>query len=81
MEWRGTLIFVEVKTRLDLDSFGDPEEAITFGKRQHLIKCALSYLQKAGREDSPIQFDVVSISPNGIRHFPDAIDDCREFYF
>lgn len=42
----GQLCFVEVKTRSN-DSFGLPEEAINYQKKQHLIKSCLHFLQSS----------------------------------
>src|SRR3989304_3764889 len=38
------LVFVEVKAR-STTRFGQPEEAITARKQQHLLDCALDYFQ------------------------------------
>jgi len=41
---RDAVIFVEVKTRSNLD-FGQPEEAVSAKKREHLIHAAEAYIQ------------------------------------
>lgn len=40
------LVFVEVKTRTDLQ-FGTPQESVTFSKKQKLIKTALHFFNQA----------------------------------
>ncbi|MBO1223589.1 MAG: YraN family protein [Candidatus Scalindua sediminis] len=57
---RGTIAFVEVKTRLS-ESFGPPELAITNKKRSKIIRTALNYLITNKIEEMDYRFDVVSI--------------------
>jgi putative endonuclease len=76
-----TLVFIEVKTRQDNQAFGAPEEAVNKPKRAHIIKGALAYLQRAGTEDQPVRFDVVSVGVNGIQHFIDAFGNDFNFYW
>lgn len=56
---KGTIVFVEVKTRTS-DVFGLPFEAVTTKKQEKLKKVALLYLKKFRRE-FPVRFDVISI--------------------
>lgn len=80
MKVKSTLVFVEVKRRQN-DRFGAPEEAVTKTKRDHMIKGALAYLQELGLQDQRVRFDVVSLGPNGIRHFPNAFFAGGEYYY
>jgi putative endonuclease len=73
------LVFVEVKTRKD-NEFGEPEEAVTDHKQNHMIKAAIHYLQKTSGEDTPIRFHVVSVGKDGIKHFVDAFETSGDFY-
>lgn len=57
---RGTIAFVEVKTRLS-ESFGPPELAITNKKRSKIIRTSLNYLITNKIEEMDYRFDVVSI--------------------
>ena len=57
---RGTISFVEVKTRRS-DYFGTPEMSITDKKRRNIIRTALHYLMSNKIEDIDYRFDVVSI--------------------
>ena len=74
-EQRGSVIFVEVKTRKSM-SFGRPEEAVDSRKRKKMAEIALDYLTKKhlnGRVDC--RFDVVAItekSPRIVNHIVDA---------
>lgn len=56
------LVFVEVKTR-STAYFGDPEEAVTLKKQQHLINGADYYVQE-NEIDMECRFDVVAIILN-----------------
>ena len=60
-EYKGNLIFVEVKTRRS-DKFGYPEEAINLAKQRKIIKNALCYLSKYHLWEKNCCFDVVLIS-------------------
>ncbi len=57
---RGTICFVEVKTRQS-ESYGPPELAVTKEKRKRIVRAALSYLAINNIEDTDCRFDVVSI--------------------
>ncbi len=60
-EYKGNIIFVEVKTRRS-NKFGYPEEAVNFIKQQKIIKNALCYLSKYHLWNKNCCFDVISIS-------------------
>lgn len=72
---RGTLVFVEVKTRHS-KSFGEPEDAVTPKKRLQLRKVAKGYLYAQHIESKQCRFDVVAIEYQGgdvtIRHIENA---------
>ncbi|MEX0748032.1 MAG: YraN family protein [Rhodothermales bacterium] len=75
-EVRTELVFTEVKTRSSL-AFGRPEEAVSYVKRQHLVRAARAYLHERRLESTPCRFDVISIviSKHGkptIEHFERA---------
>ncbi|MBI4691505.1 MAG: YraN family protein [Nitrospirae bacterium] len=75
-EDRGTLVFIEVKTRSN-NSFGYPFEAVDARKRQKLKNLALLYLKKQKR-DCAVRFDVLSIyiseGKEDIEHIKDAFE-------
>ena len=58
----GEIVFVEVKTR-STSAFGNPEDAITETKQQHLINGADFYIQQK-EVDLECRFDVISIIEN-----------------
>ncbi|MFZ2324382.1 MAG: YraN family protein [Ignavibacteriaceae bacterium] len=57
---KGVLVFVEVKTRLNLE-FGEPEYAITPKKIKQIKKIAELYLFDKEIEEANCRFDVVAI--------------------
>lgn len=72
-----TLVFVEVKTRRDLE--GDPPQAaVNTRKQNRLGKLAHGYLKLKRIRQAPCRFDVVSVIINdeggvkAIRHIPNA---------
>lgn len=58
--YKGTISFVEVKTRQS-ENYGAPELAVTMEKRKRIIRTALNYLIINHVEDVDYRFDVVSI--------------------
>ncbi|MDI9505581.1 MAG: YraN family protein [Candidatus Excrementavichristensenella sp.] len=67
----GRICFVEVKARSS-ESHGRPAFAVDREKRARIIKSAAWYLKGRGLSEAPIRFDVVEISPQGLRHIPAA---------
>jgi putative endonuclease len=61
---RGTLCFVEVKTRTTA-SHGHPFESVSRPKQRKLIRTAQGYLTRAGAPDTDARFDVVAVTPDG----------------
>ncbi|HNR14210.1 MAG TPA: YraN family protein [Thermodesulfobacteriota bacterium] len=57
---RGTIVFVEVKTR-STDEYGSPEGSVTIRKQRQLGRTALSYLQSSSLMDRDARFDVVAV--------------------
>ena len=55
-----TLVFVEVKTRSDIDK-GFPEEAITKTKREKYEKISAYYLRDSNYDELIFRFDVIGI--------------------
>jgi putative endonuclease len=64
---RGTLVFVEVKSRKNLE-FGEPEYGITSSKIKQVQKVAAAYLYEKNIEEADIRFDVVAILAEGINN-------------
>ncbi|MFH2204096.1 MAG: YraN family protein [Elusimicrobiota bacterium] len=65
------LVFVEVKTRSSLRC-GAPEEAVGRAKRARIVRAACAYMRFKGIGDRALRFDVVALSPEGLRHIPAA---------
>ena len=70
----GFLCFVEVKSR-STAAFGRPAEAVGREKRAHIVGAAKWYLKSRGLQDARVRFDVVEVSPQGIRHLPGAFGE------
>lgn len=57
---KGTLVFIEVKTRGSI-RFGPPEMAVDKRKQEQLSRAALFFLKEKGLVDEKARFDVVAI--------------------
>src|SRR5688572_12387591 len=72
---RGTVVFVEVKTKTDC-TFSDPVESVTKQKQRRLVSMAEQYVAYRGLDATPCRFDVVtvdtSVTPPRITHYKDA---------
>ena len=66
-----TLVFVEVKTRLN-DDYGAPSEAVNAKKQQKYYLVATEYLVRNKLTDSQCRFDVVEIENGQINHIFNA---------
>lgn len=67
-----TLVFVEVKYRKS-EKNGNPAEAVTGKKQQHMLAAARYYLFSHGYpEDTPCRFDVVAILGEQVTLYRDA---------
>jgi putative endonuclease len=79
-EVKGTLVFVEVKTRNSM-SYGSPFAAVTKQKQRQISRVAQDYLARHRLFDWPARFDVVSIlmdkdRPPVIELLANAFDLC-----
>ncbi len=74
-ENRGTVVFVEVKTRASI-IFGTPSEAVTPSKQKRLYRLAEEFLITHQLESKPVRFDVLSLTVDGedikVEHIPGA---------
>ena len=75
-EDRGTLVFVEVKTRENL-LYGQPFEAVNSRKKRKIANVAMLYLKKL-KEIPPCRFDVVSVYYENGRPECELIQDAFE---
>ncbi len=71
MEHQGAVVFVEVKTRGNA-AFGRPQESVNASKQRRILKAALEFIKEERLSGRPFRFDVVSVSPEGIEHLPNA---------
>lgn len=73
----GSLVFVEVKTRQN-NSYGGPEGAITYKKKQRLLKCAMRWINLNSAWQYPARFDVICFTFCGnkthLEHYRNAFD-------
>jgi putative endonuclease len=72
---RGTIVFVEVKTKTDC-TFSDPVESVTKQKQRRLVSMAEQYVAYHRLDNTPCRFDVVavdsSVAPSRITVYQDA---------
>jgi putative endonuclease len=72
---RGTVVFVEVKTKTDC-TFSDPVESVTKQKQRRLVSMAEQYVAYHRLDNTPCRFDVVavdsSVAPPSITIYKDA---------
>lgn len=66
---RGTVVFVEVKTRRS-DSFASPELSVNSRKRRHLARAAWYFLEVNSLTERDCRFDIVSIVNEGEKGRP-----------
>jgi putative endonuclease len=57
---RGTLVFVEVKTRASAE-FGPPERAFDGEKQRHMLRAARQYAQRRSIPIEQVRFDLVTV--------------------
>jgi putative endonuclease len=76
---RGTIVFIEVKTRQSHDA-GHPSEAVDTQKQRRLTRLAVTFLKRHRLLEYPARFDVVAVTwPSGkwyptIEHIPNAFE-------
>jgi len=74
---RGTLVFVEVKTRRD-ESCGSPFEAVDRRKQQRLIRAARQFIAEHDLYDRNARFDVVAVWEEAGRRRCEVLEDAFE---
>jgi len=69
-----TLVFVEVKTRMD-NAYGAPCEAITYSKRRKINEAAAQYINRFDHHNVEVRFDVIEVYLDGkVNHMEHAFD-------
>ena len=81
VDFDGTIVFVEVKTRAD-ESFEPAESVITLPKKDRMYITAQHFLKTYKIEDRPCRFDVVTVvlgqtGPVQIRHYENAFTESK----
>lgn len=74
--FRGSIIFVEVKSRKN-SKFGLPREAVNGFKQKQIYHTARYYLNKVKKFESNVRFDVIEVyfeDPIRIEHIQNAFD-------
>ena len=64
-------MFVEVKRRSNA-RYGTGAEAVTLTKQRRISIAALQYAQENDLLDAPLRFDVIEVTPEGIRLLENA---------
>jgi putative endonuclease len=66
----GVLVFTEVKLRRDIET---ARLAVTPSNQRRIRDAASAYLaRRHKRLDVPMRYDIVAVTPRGLRHFQDA---------
>ncbi|PSL43437.1 putative endonuclease [Chitinophaga niastensis] len=66
-EKKGTLYFIEVKTRSN-NRYGWPEEAVNYKKQEHIQEVATDYLEHYNLHPIAIRFDIIAITFMGEKY-------------
>ncbi len=72
-QMEGFLCFIEVKAR-STGAYGAPAQAVSPAKRRRILRAAQWYLQGQGLGERRVRFDVVEVTPQGVRHLRGAFD-------
>jgi len=78
--YKGTLVFIEVKTR-STNFLDSPSEAVTAFKRRKINQVAAQFLSRHQMRDVPVRFDVVEVYTveNRIELIENAFDSYLKF--
>jgi putative endonuclease len=60
VDTNGVIVFVEVRSKTN-ESFGPPEESITYSKKARLLRAARYFLAIHNIKDRAFRFDVVTV--------------------
>ena len=77
---KGTLVFVEVKTRATKD-FGGPAAAVHERKQRQLSRIALLYLNQKKIREVPARFDVVAVDLSGSKPRIEVIQNAFDLLY
>lgn len=80
MKDKETLVFVEVKTKTELE-YGNPFEMIDSRKQKKLVQCVKAYLQKNNLQENAVRIDAIAVVMDiwgnklRIEHIENAVTD------
>ena len=72
-EKKGTYAFIEVKTRSS-DRYGTAAEAVDARKQRRIALVAMQYAAEKKLLDARLRFDVIEVTPEGVRHIEGAFN-------
>lgn len=67
-KYKNEIIFIEVKTRSN-NKYGNPIDAVTYFKKNHMLKSIQYYLFSKKLEDCFIRIDIIEVYKKGDRFF------------
>jgi putative endonuclease len=67
---RDILVFVEVKS--SSSAMAEPLESVDEPKRRRIALTAERFIAEMGLDGVQVRFDAISVTPEGIKHYPDA---------
>lgn len=73
-----TYVFIEVKYRKS-DKNGKPYEAVTYKKRQHIMRSSISFCQTNHILGEPMRFDIIDILSGVITHYENAFEMDKKY--
>ena len=76
---RGTIVFVEVKTRLHAPA-GSGLLAVDQRKQQRIARAAMLYLMENKLLKNAVRFDVAEVTASEVIHVPNAFQPGSMFY-
>ena len=76
---RETVVFVEVKTRLNAAP-GTGMLAVNRSKQNRIARAAALYLIGRGWQDRPVRFDIAEVTGYDVMHVPNAFQPGGMFY-
>ena len=70
---KGVVAFIEVKRRATR-RYGTPAEAVDARKQRRIAMVAMQYAAEKKLLDARLRFDVIEVTPEGVRHIEGAFN-------
>ena len=67
-KYKNEIVFIEVKTRSN-NKYGNPIDAVTYFKKDHMLKSIQYYLFSKKLENCFIRIDIIEVYKKGYRFF------------